>query len=638
MGRGCTSRKYIVFTVLTLSVIVCSAPDLIFYLLVGFVPKFWNQKFYKAAGLMYSCETVVDPVMLVLVLEFEREKRGILKLAKKLCPQCLPSKRTEDLIKKVDAATDVDNPPTLDQMAERYDVSEMTIRRILSKNLKSDLLKKTKTHALSNKQAQQRLDRGPLFLKLLGGDRWKNVVPFDEFWLSMNDCGGIRDCYYRKKGKPVPESRTKNLKQTFPKKVMCAAGVSYSGATGIYFVPPTNKINSAFFLNNIVKPMVEKDVPRFFPGEEHKVILHFDSASSHTTPARGQWYNVEHHRRILVTERHIHKPDWIISLPVRDSTRLGFPHIRHSHHHHTAVQPHHLRPVAQQRALCPAAYMPNRSLLHGRVTIVLIGPLGHLPYTPVNTFINIFIGISVLTWINSAVIFANFAISVDRWLSVEFVVKYRASITHRKALVAGILTTFGATLILNVPGSIVFRNNQHFEPCAGLRTNALPGDVVFLIWLTVKGPVLFPLLFLSQLRIMIVAVRLKLQAYRRRHRLEVLPAGQAPPCEILVIYWGSFMCSMTIVFSTLISNIPNYIMIIVKGAPPSARLAGVYMTLVQHCISPVIYLLFWPLYRQAVIRLFRRVRAVVRAVIKPNTRVDPHSRKRRQPQIPQIPG
>ncbi|OQV19433.1 hypothetical protein BV898_06547 [Hypsibius exemplaris] len=170
-------------------------------------------------------------------------------------------------------------------MAERYDVSERTIRRILSKNLQSDLLKKTETHALSNKQVQQRLNRGPRFLKLLEGDRWKYVVSFDEFCLSMNDCGGIRDCYYRKKGKPVPESRTKKWKQKFPKKVMCAAGVSYRGATSIYFVSPTSKVDSAFFLNNIVKPIVEKGIPRPYPGKEHKVILHFDIASSHTTPA-----------------------------------------------------------------------------------------------------------------------------------------------------------------------------------------------------------------------------------------------------------------------------------------------------------------------------------------------------------------
>ncbi|OQV22695.1 hypothetical protein BV898_03524 [Hypsibius exemplaris] len=67
--------------------------------------------------------------------------------------------------------------------------------------------------------------------------------------------------------------------------MMCAAGVLYRGATNICFVSPTSKVNSAFFLNNIVKPIVKKDIPRLYPGEEHKVSLHFDSASSHTTPA-----------------------------------------------------------------------------------------------------------------------------------------------------------------------------------------------------------------------------------------------------------------------------------------------------------------------------------------------------------------
>ncbi|OWA54726.1 hypothetical protein BV898_19126 [Hypsibius exemplaris] len=193
----------------------------------------------------------LNPVRIKILREVEREKRGIFKPAEKLGPQCLPSKRTKDLIRKVDAATDVDNPPTLDQMAERSDVSKRKIRRVLNKDLQLDLLKKTKTQALSNKQALQRLDSGPRFFKLLGGDRWKYVVSFDEFWLFMNDCGGIRDCYYRKKGKPVPENRTKKWKHKFPKKVMCAAGVSYRNATAIYFIPPTSKVYLAFFFNNV---------------------------------------------------------------------------------------------------------------------------------------------------------------------------------------------------------------------------------------------------------------------------------------------------------------------------------------------------------------------------------------------------
>ncbi|OWA51344.1 hypothetical protein BV898_15830 [Hypsibius exemplaris] len=54
-----------------------------------------------------------------VITEFKWEKRGIFKPAKKLCPQCLPDKRTNNLIRKVDVATNVDDPPTLDQTVER---------------------------------------------------------------------------------------------------------------------------------------------------------------------------------------------------------------------------------------------------------------------------------------------------------------------------------------------------------------------------------------------------------------------------------------------------------------------------------------------------------------------------------------
>ncbi|OWA50880.1 hypothetical protein BV898_15383 [Hypsibius exemplaris] len=53
--------------------------------------------------------------------------------------------------------------------------------------------------------------------------------------------------------------------------------------------------------------------------------------------------------------------------------------------------------------------------------------------------------------------------------------------------------------------------------------------------------------------------------------------------------------SMAVVFCTLISHVPNYFMSIVPNhASATIRRFGVYLTLVQHCVSPVIYLLFWP--------------------------------------------
>jgi hypothetical protein len=89
---------------------------------------------------------------------------------------------------------------------------------------------------------------------------------------------------------------------------MFAAGVSSKGVTGIYFVPPTSKVDHVFFINEILKPIVEKDIPRLYPGEEQKVILHFDSATSHTTPEVYEY--LDHHN-----VKYIRKEEWLSNSP-----------------------------------------------------------------------------------------------------------------------------------------------------------------------------------------------------------------------------------------------------------------------------------------------------------------------------------
>jgi hypothetical protein len=126
------------------------------------------------------------------------------------------------------------------------------------------LRRKRKTHALSNTQVQQRLDRGPRFLQLTGGNKWKYIISLDEAWLSLNDMNGIRGVFYRKIGKPTPQSWTKKGKK-HAKKVICAARVCTKDVTDLYFVPPTTKVDRWFFINSILKPIVEKDIPSFIP-------------------------------------------------------------------------------------------------------------------------------------------------------------------------------------------------------------------------------------------------------------------------------------------------------------------------------------------------------------------------------------
>jgi hypothetical protein len=95
----------------------------------------------------------------------------------------------------------------------------------------------------------------------------------------MNDSKEVRDIYYKKQGKETPQTWTRKWKQKYTKKLMFAVGVSSRGVTGLYFILPTSKVDHLFLVNKILESIVEKDIPRLYPGEERKFILHFDSLS-----------------------------------------------------------------------------------------------------------------------------------------------------------------------------------------------------------------------------------------------------------------------------------------------------------------------------------------------------------------------
>jgi hypothetical protein len=133
-----------------------------------------------------------------LIIRRKKKDSGVQRLLRRLGTQCLSSKRTGDLIKEVDRATKTANPRTQYSLAHRYQVSQRTLQLILKDNLGVISRNKMKTRALSNKQAAQRLERGPRFLELINGNKWKYVSSIDEAWLSLNDVDSVRDVHYQK--------------------------------------------------------------------------------------------------------------------------------------------------------------------------------------------------------------------------------------------------------------------------------------------------------------------------------------------------------------------------------------------------------------------------------------------------------
>ncbi|CAF4026475.1 unnamed protein product, partial [Rotaria sp. Silwood1] len=94
-----------------------------------------------------------------------------------------------------------------------------------------------------------------------------------------------------------------------PKGVMVWGGISSRGKTTLCFVQPGAKINSNYYINNILQPFLQRDIPRLFPKKERmKWFLHQDSAPSHTSQQ-----SIEYLKKYKIN--YITPEEWMPSCP-----------------------------------------------------------------------------------------------------------------------------------------------------------------------------------------------------------------------------------------------------------------------------------------------------------------------------------
>ncbi|OQV23348.1 hypothetical protein BV898_02795 [Hypsibius exemplaris] len=139
-------------------------------------------------------------------------------------------------------------------------------------------------------------------------------------------------------------------------------------------------------------------------------------------------------------------------------------------------------------------------------------------------------------------------ISVDRWLSVEFAVKYRAQISRlkiKKAIVASWLITSALAL----PGMIIIWPN--FNAFCDRPIQDQAGREISAIF---NGPFLLVLMMVFQVRIVVIAVTTKLRQLLAKAKTTVGPASSRP--VIVGIVWSSMRASMVILFVAVLADLP----------------------------------------------------------------------------------
>ena len=120
---------------------------------------------------------------------------------------------------------------------EEVEVLQTTMAGIIGVDLGMKYKKKQKTHKLTDKQAAQRLKRGPTFRRWLSQRKLPYIVTLDEMYLSTNDTTGKRNGYYETKGEQAPNEYEKKECSRWPPKILCAMGVCQRGQTSLRIVP-----------------------------------------------------------------------------------------------------------------------------------------------------------------------------------------------------------------------------------------------------------------------------------------------------------------------------------------------------------------------------------------------------------------
>lgn len=191
--------------------------------------------------------------------------------------------RTSEAIAKVKKIMKNANPIPQPLMAKKLNISQRSVGRIIHQDLRLETRKKTKVHVLSDAhKANRKINCRKLYDRHLSGSKYEFVVTLDEAYIYLNYCNGKREICYVERGEKVPEDWVKEQRELHPVGFMLVGAICGRGPIKLIRVPKNVKVNAQYYIDSVLKPILEIEIPKLYPKEMHKVYLHHDKATSHT--------------------------------------------------------------------------------------------------------------------------------------------------------------------------------------------------------------------------------------------------------------------------------------------------------------------------------------------------------------------
>ncbi|KAF2898681.1 hypothetical protein ILUMI_07494 [Ignelater luminosus] len=97
----------------------------------------------------------------------------------------------------------------------------------------------------------------------------------------MNNVNGTWRIQYVSRDLKHPTLEVYQRRENHSSRFMVWGGVSFNGKTKLHFIHPGAKVNSTYYINNVLKPFLTKDALRLYPDGDF--VFNHNSAPSHVS-------------------------------------------------------------------------------------------------------------------------------------------------------------------------------------------------------------------------------------------------------------------------------------------------------------------------------------------------------------------
>ena len=161
--------------------------------------------------------------------------------------------------------------PTHEVMAKKLNVSTTVINRIIHDDLALKTRKKIKLHWLNdNHIANRKTNARKLTRKYVRPENYEFLVTIDESWLYLDDCNQSNPVCYVKRGEDTENQNIITSHELGGKKIMCIGILTGRGPVPLQFVQQNVKINSKYYCEQVLIPLVETWLPNLYPEGQGK--------------------------------------------------------------------------------------------------------------------------------------------------------------------------------------------------------------------------------------------------------------------------------------------------------------------------------------------------------------------------------